>query len=126
PLVFTGGRRDSVCVTPLVEAAGVLVQGVAEAAARGGGAGRGATVGRVKNAGATPARNIAATRINGHRLTFTAASQSSVGLTGVWSIAPSPLNASPARRGFAWRENGTARREPTCCGNAGTFLFGGR
>lgn len=95
PFVSTAGLCDSPRVAELVGAAGVLVQPVAEAAARGGGAGRDGAVGRVRNAGATPARNSAATRTSGHRLAFTATSQSSVGLTFVSSIAPSPLNGPP-------------------------------
>ena len=72
-------------VEALVEAAGVVVHGVPEAAGRGGGAGR-----DIK-AGATPAKNIAATRINGHRLSLAATSQSSAWLTGASSISPSLL-----------------------------------
>ena len=98
PFAFTTGLGASACVEELVEAAGVLVQDVPDVAGGGGG------VGRRRNTGATPARNITTTSTNGHRLSFAAASQSSVWLTGASSISASPRTASAERRGYARRK----------------------
>ena len=87
PLASTVGFGDSLCVEAFVGAAGVPGHDAREGAGRGGGAGRDT------NAGAMPAQNIAATRINGHRLALAATSHSSSWLTGVSSISPSPLTA---------------------------------
>ena len=84
PFAPVAGVGDSACVDALVGAAGVLVHDVAAGAGRGGGAGRD------MNAGAMPAKNIVATRINGHRLA-SGTSHSSAWLTGVSFISPSPL-----------------------------------
>ena len=118
PLVFTAGLGDSVCIEGPVEGAGG--QDVTDAAGRGGGVDRG------RNAGATPARNIVTTSTNGHRLSSTATSPSSVGLTGASSIAPSPRNASPRAADTPGARTGTRGASLTCCRGPATFLFGGK
>src|SRR4029077_17055964 len=101
PFVSTAGFGDSACVEAWIDGAGALVHDARDGAGRGGGG-----VGRDRNAGATPAKNIAATTIRGRSLARAAISGSSVWLTGTSSIAPSLRNASPTRRGQAWRGTG--------------------
>ena len=77
----------------------MLVHGALE------GTGRGAGTGRDMNAGAMPAKNIAATRINGHGLSLAATSESTAWLTGASSMSPSPLNRwTPRKKGGAARD----------------------